>query len=69
MANTRIRALREEKQMSQFELAIRIGVQQPAVYKWEKGMNWPRIPEAIKMADVFGCSLDYLFCRDISSGA
>lgn len=67
MVNTRIRALREAKQMTQYELATRIGVQQPAIYKWERGLNWPRIPEVIKLADVLDCSLDYLLCRDFQS--
>lgn len=69
MANNRIRALREAQNMTQFELATRLGVQSPAVYKWECGRNNPTVEMALKLADVFDCSLDYLLGRDSQTSA
>ena len=67
--STRIVNLRTANGMTQFDLATSIGVQQPAILKWEKGYNCPSIPMLIKLADVFGCTLDYLLGRDTSSDA
>ena len=69
MSNTRIRELRKSQNMTQIELAGKLSVKPAAVYKWESDRNYPSVTMAIKLADVFGCSLDYLFCRDTSSGA
>lgn len=69
MTNNRIRVLREAQNMTQFELATRLGVQSPAVYKWERGRNNPSVEMALKLADVFGCSLDYLLGRDSQTSA
>lgn len=59
-----IRLLRERNNMSMTELARRVGVQHPAVYKWEHGKSDPSMETARKLADVFGVSLDYLMGRD-----
>lgn len=69
MTNNRIRTLREAQSMTQFELATRLGVQSPAVYKWERGLNYPSVEMALKLADIFGCSLDYLLGRDAQTSA
>ena len=53
-----IKQLREQRGMTQEELANRLGVKYPAVSKWERGMAYPSMNTVIKMADLFQVSLD-----------
>ena len=50
--------------MTRQELGDRLGVKPPAIYKWERGLGLPQMETAIRMADVFGVSLDYLMGRN-----
>lgn len=52
--------LRKIRQMTQEELADRIGVSRQAVGKWESGETEPSLDLAKKVAEVFGVSLDEL---------
>ena len=60
----RIRELRQEKQLSQEELARLLGVDRSAVAKWETGTNLPRAEKLIMMARIFGCSVDELLASN-----
>lgn len=53
-----IKQLREAHDMTQAELAKRLGVLVPAVSKWERGLAYPRMDNLVKMAQIFGCSTD-----------
>ena len=55
-----IKRLRENKALTQAELAEKIGVTQGAVYFWEKGINEPTAGYLMKMASLFGVSVDEL---------
>ncbi|MBQ7499237.1 MAG: helix-turn-helix transcriptional regulator [Selenomonas sp.] len=56
----RIRELRQEKQLSQEELARLLGVDRSSVARWELGSNSPRMDKLLALAKIFGCSLDEL---------
>ncbi|WP_295764134.1 helix-turn-helix domain-containing protein [uncultured Oscillibacter sp.] len=58
-----IRLLRVQNDMTMKELAERVGVKHPAVFKWEHGLNEPSWKNARKLADVFDVSIDYLMGR------
>ena len=60
MFGKNIKELRVEKNMSQKTLAEKIGVTQGAVYFWEKEINEPTVGYIIKLATVFGVSIDEL---------
>ena len=60
MFGKNIKDLRVEKNMSQKKLAEKIGATQGAVYFWEKEINEPTVGYVIKMADLFGVSIDEL---------
>ncbi len=60
----RIRELRQEKNLSQEELARLLGVDRSTVAKWEIGTNLPRAEKLITLAKIFGCSVDKLFTSD-----
>lgn len=53
-----IKQLREQRGMTQEELANRLGVKYPAVSKWERGMAYPSMNTVIKMAELFQVSMD-----------
>lgn len=55
-----IRQYRKEKDMTQEEMANRLGVTAPAVNKWEKGSSMPDITLLAPIARLLGISLDTL---------
>lgn len=56
----RIRQIRVTKNMTQEELAQRMGTQRPAVSNWENGINMPSLFTLLKMAEIFEVSLRQL---------
>ena len=53
-----IKQLREQRDMTQEELAKRLGVKPPDVSKWQRGLTYPIMDKVIAMAEVFGVSTD-----------
>jgi DNA-binding XRE family transcriptional regulator len=53
-----IRALRMEQGWTQYELAIKVGVQPQAVYLWESGRRMPAVPQVRKLGQLFGICSD-----------
>ncbi len=60
----RIRQIRVTKNMTQDELAQRMGTQRPAVSNWENGINMPSLFTLRRMAATFGVSLRQLIEPD-----
>ena len=60
----KIKELREEMQLTQAELAKRIGNSQRNVSNWETGASEPDIQTIVRLADIFGVSIDELFGRN-----
>lgn len=56
----RIYQLRKEKNMTQQDLADRLGVSRQAVSRWEMGTAKPEIESLTAMSKIFGLSLDEL---------
>ena len=59
----RLYELRKELNLSQNELAKKIGVTQKAVDFWEKEINEPKASYIINLANLFDVSTDYLLGR------
>lgn len=53
-----IRALRQDRGWTQYELALRVGVQPQAVYLWESGRRVPHVPQLRKLGQIFGLCSD-----------
>lgn len=53
-------SLRMEKGLSQEDLAEQIGVSRQSVSKWETGQSVPDLDKIIKLADLFGVTVDEL---------
>lgn len=61
--NNRIRTLREEKQMSQIDLAKQFNITSATISQYELGKRFPDQETLEKLADFFDVSVDYLLCR------
>lgn len=61
----RIKSLRQQKGLSQQELAKLLFVNQTAVSQWERGVTNPSTDTAIALASLFDVSVDYLLGRNI----
>ena len=57
---TRIAELRSINNITQLELAEKLGVTNRAVSKWETGGGYPDIALLPLMADIFNVNIDYL---------
>lgn len=60
----RIKFFREKIQMTQAELAQKVGVSQKAVAKWEVGKSLPRADRFVVLATALHCTIDELFSED-----
>lgn len=60
MLNQRIRLLRQARNMSQVELASRLGVTKQSVSNWENDNIQPSIEMLTKLAAFFSVSTDYM---------
>lgn len=56
----RIKFLREEKGLTQQDLADRLGGAKSTVAMYEKGNRKPSLNVLIKLSQIFNCSIDYL---------
>lgn len=55
-----LRTIREEKDMSQFQLGKLVGVSDKAVSKWENGISKPKANIVLKLSEVLDVSADTL---------
>ncbi len=67
MAKT-IRALRRDRGWTQFELALRVGVQPQTVYLWERGRRMPQVPQLRRLGRVFGLCSDEIELDLLAAG-
>lgn len=64
MLGERIYQLREEREMTQTELAKRIGKSKQSVSNWENNNILPSIDMLIRLSEIFQVSCDYLLELD-----
>lgn len=60
----RLKELRKRNNLTQQELADKVGTKRVNVTKWETGRTEPNFETLIKLADLLEVSLDWLFGRD-----
>lgn len=56
----RLRRLREERKLVQYDVAEAIGVRAQQISRWETNVQSPDPPQLVKLADFFAVSLDDL---------
>ena len=54
----KLKSWRAEKDLTQIELAEKVGVTPITVHLWEKGEVKPRVDVAIKVCEILGCSVE-----------
>ncbi len=59
--STKIKNLREGKNLTQEELAERLGISRQSIISVERGRNLPSLPLALRIAEIFNQSFDELF--------
>ena len=64
----RLQELRKKKQMTQEDLADRMGVTGQAVSKWENNQSYPDITIIPNLVTVLGTEIDYLFGKNPTPG-
>lgn len=63
-----IRELRQAHGWTQFELALRVGVQPQTIYLWESGRRIPQVPQLRRLGQVFGLCSDEIELGPIPGG-
>ena len=61
-----IKQLRQQKNLTQDQVAEKLGVSYQAVSKWENNANTPDIALLPRIADLFGVTIDALFSDSIA---
>ena len=56
----RLKELREEKNLTQYELSKQIEISTACINRWEKNSRIPNIDSIIILCKFFNCSADYL---------
>ena len=64
----RLKELREERHLTQNDIAKEIKTSQTNIGRWEKELNEPAASFLIRLADFFQCSTDYLLGREDDFG-
>lgn len=64
----KLKELRLSNHLTQAQLAEKIGYNQTAIGKYERGDLQPSNELLCKFADIFGCSVDYLLGREDDFG-
>lgn len=65
--NQNIRALRKKLNLSQEELALRVGLNRGNIASYENGTAEPKICNLLKLSQIFGVSVIDLANRDLSA--
>lgn len=61
--NERLKSLREDKDLTQSEVAEALNITRTALANYENAIREPNLSLLVKIADYYNVSLDYLLCR------
>ena len=64
MSDLRLRKERIEREWTQLDVAIKLGVSPQVVCDWEKGRRFPRRPVLLELEKLFGMSHQLLFAPE-----
>lgn len=64
MFNKRLRESRINSNLTQQNMADKLGISLNAYQKYEQAERSPSLECLVSIADIFNISLDYLLCRD-----
>ncbi len=58
-----LKKIREERNINQLKIAMDLEISQESISKYETGLAFPSKKVLLKLADYFGCSVDFLLGR------
>lgn len=61
----KLKIFRKQNNFTQEEIAEKLGVSRQAIAKWERGETQPDVESCVKLADLYGVTLDMLL-RDLN---
>ena len=67
MIADRIKELREQRGLTQSELAKQLGITRSSVNAWEMGISVPSTQYVVELAHLFKVTTDYLLCVDATT--
>lgn len=67
MIADRIKYLREQRNLTQSELAKQLGITRSSVNAWEMGISVPSTQYIVELAHLFKVTTDYLLCVDATT--
>ena len=56
----RLKDLRKQAELTQVDVAEKLGISQPAYASWERGVKKPTQDNLVKIAQILNVSIDYL---------
>ena len=56
----RLKDLRKQAELTQVDVAEKLGISQPAYASWERGVKKPTQENLVKIAQILNVSIDYL---------
>ena len=56
----RLKDLRKQAELTQVDVAAKLGISQPAYASWERGLKKPTQENLVKIAQILNVSVDYL---------
>ena len=59
----RLKLSRRRRNLTMVELGRAIGISKQAVHQWETMQNVPSVDSLIVLADILGCTIDFLVGR------
>lgn len=62
--SVRLKHLRRDKHLTQVQVAERVGVTPAMVSAYESDLKVPSLDTMIRLANLFGVTVDYLLCRE-----
>lgn len=64
--SSNLQSLRSQRNMTQEQLAMLLGVSRQAISKWESEKAYPEMDKLLMICDLFGCTLDDLVLGDVN---
>ena len=60
-----LKKIRKENNLSQEQLAEKLGVSRQSVSKWEAGQAYPEMDKVLQICKLFNLNMDELFNQDV----
>ena len=56
-----MKAMRVNRELTQREVAKKLGVARETLQKWEAGKTYPTAPQLVALCNIYGCKMEDIF--------